>query len=148
MKKITVLLLTGLLALTSKSQTFSIGFETGYSINHAPVAGVNLGLGFKGFVIRSGFDAHVSDHVNDGIVIQNKIGYTFNASDRIYFTGMIGHAYIYKSADNKSLNTNAFVINPEIGYKYEFREQPMSLYLGGTKAGEFKILQVGIRGYF
>lgn len=148
MKKIAVLLLTGLMALTSKSQTFSIGFETGYSISHAPVVGINIGLGFKGFTIRSGFDAHVSDRVNEGIVIQNKIGYTFNASDRIYLTGMIGHAYMYKSADDKSLNYNAFLINPEIGYKWEFREQPMSLYLGGTKAGEFKMLLVGIRGYF
>lgn len=147
-KKLLIIALSVVIAICSQAQSFTLAFESGYSFNHAPVAGLNIGLNFKGLVIRTGFDAHMSDKVNDGIILQNKIGYTYNISERFYATAMFGHAYIYRSADNKSMNKSEWLWNPEIGYKWEFKEQPLSFYAGGVKAGDFKIILIGIRSYF
>jgi len=131
-----------------KSQTFTLSFETGYSVHHAAIAGFTAGVNFKYFSIRTGMDAHLTDKVKDGIVLKTVVGHTFNFGERFYGTAGIGHAFLYKSADNKSLNSNQFLINPEIGYKYELKEQPMSLYLGYMQAGEQKMVVCGVRGYF
>ena len=137
-----------LMYTTTKSQTITASFETGYSINHTAVAGFTAGVNFRYFSIRTGMDACLSNKVKDGIILKTVIAHTFDIGEKFYGTAGIGHAYLYKSADNKSLNSNQFLINPEIGYKYELRGQPMSLYFGYIKAGESKMILCGVRGYF
>jgi len=131
------------------AQTVTVSVESGYSINHAPVAGFTAGVNFKYFSIRTGMDAHLSSQVNDGIVFKTMIAHTFNFGEQFYGTAGIGHAYLYKSADNKSVNSNQLLVNPEIGYKCSFKEQPFALYVGYTQAGgDIKMLLGGIRAYF
>ena len=137
-----------LMYTTAKSQTFTASFESGYSINHSAIAGFTAGVHFKYFSIRTGMDANVSNKVKDGIILKTEIAHTFDIGEKFYGTAGIGHAYVYKSADNKSLNSNQFLINPEIGYKYEWKGQPMALYFGYIKAGEYKMILCGVRGYF
>lgn len=152
MKIITVFFGLLICTLSLKSQeckpfSWTAAFEAGYSINRTGVAGFNFGANFSQFTIRVGLDAHLNGKVRDGLVIRSQIGHTFDF-DNWYATASIGHAYLYKSADVKGMNSNEFLINPEIGYKIELKEQPLAIYLSGTKAGEFKIVAVGIRGYF
>jgi hypothetical protein len=133
---------------TAKSQTFTASFETGYSINHSAIAGFTAGVNFKYFSIRAGMDAHLTNKVKDGIILKTIIGHTFEIGERFYGTAGIGHAYLYKSADKKSLNSNKFLINPEIGYKFELKGEPFALYTGYINAGEHNMILCGVRGYF
>ena len=131
------------------SQTVTLSVESGYSFHHAPVAGFTAGVNFKYFSIRTGLDAHLTNEVKDGMVFKTLIAHTFNFGESFYGTAGIGHAYLYKSADNKSLNSNQLLINPEIGYKCAVKEQPVALYLGYTQAGgELKMILGGVRAYF
>lgn len=131
------------------AQTVTVSVESGYSFHHAPVAGFTAGVNFKYFSIRTGMDAHLTNKVKDGIVLKTLLAHTFNFGEFFYGTAGIGHAYIYKSADDKSANSNQLLINPEIGYKCAFKEQPVALYLGYTQAGaEVKMITGGVRAYF
>src|SRR5262245_41971527 len=94
------------------SQTITTSVETGYSFHHAAVAGFTAGVNFKYFSIRTGLDAHLTSNVKDGMVFKTLIGHTFHFGEMFYATAGIGHAYIYKSADDKSLNSNQLLINP------------------------------------
>src|SRR4051812_27902 len=131
------------------AQTVSISLESGYSFKHAALAGFTAGLNFKYFSIRTGMDAHLTSQVKDGIVLKTLIGHTFNIGEQFYGTAAIGHAYLYKSADNKSLNSNQLLINPEVGVKASIKEQPIAFYLSYMQAGgEQKAMLCGIRAYF
>jgi hypothetical protein len=133
---------------SAKSQTFTASVETGYSINHTAIAGFTAGVNFKYFSIRTGMDAHLSNKVKDGMLLKTIIGHTFNIGQKFYGTAGVGHAYVYKSADNKSLNSSQFLINPEIGYKCEWKGEAFALYSSFIKAGEYKLILCGVRGYF
>lgn len=144
-------------AFASQAQTFTLALQSGYSFGHAPTVGLNLGLNFKGVVLRSGFDIHTSSSIDDGIIFKNGIGYTYNFSDiwgkesiggQLYATGVIGHAYILRSNDVKRLNHSEVLYAPEIGYKFQWKEQSMGIFAGGSKTGDYYIAVFGIRGLF
>lgn len=153
MKKITVL--SGLLISTlflkaqdcDKVATFTVAIETGISINRAMAAGVSLGLNLRQFNIRGGFDAHLTDKVNNGAVFHLQVGKTFD-TDRFYITPAIGRAYLYKSADKGGLNYGAMYYNLEAGYKFDIKGDPVAWFISGSKAGEFKMALTGIRAFF
>jgi len=153
MKRITVL--SGLLICTlflkaqdeQKLATFTLSIKTGYSINRAMAAGVDLGLNFRQFNIRGGFDAHLTDKVENGMVLHLEIGKTFQ-TDKVYVTPQIGRAYLYKSADKTNLNYGAMYYNIEAGYKFDIKNDPVAWFVSGSKAGEFKMVMTGIRAYF
>jgi hypothetical protein len=156
-KKALILILSLAVAYFAMSQTFTVAVQSGYSIGHSATAGLNIGLNFKGFVIRSGFDTHLTDKVNDGVIIKNGIGYTFGKNDleggesfvnRLYFTPLIGHAYIYKSADRKDLNHSEYLYAAEIGYKFIFKEGRMGAFIATQKSGDYYITSAGLRGLF
>lgn len=153
MKSFTVLVATicalsfSLNAQDCKPFNFTLAFESGYSLNHAAIAGFNVGVNFKYFSLKTGLDAHLSNQVNDGLVLRSQIGHTFDAG-KFYGTFSVGHAYLYRSSDDKSMNKSEFLINPEVGYKWDFREQPMAFYVSGVKAGDIKLILAGVRTYF
>lgn len=131
-----------------KSYTITPNFESGYSFGHAGIVGAGIGVNFSQFSIRVGFDAHLSDKVKDGLVLRSELAHTFNIGESFYAMAGFGHAYLYKSADSKSLNSNQFLIHPEIGYKFEMREQPVAFYVGYLNAGSIHAALLGLRGYF
>ena len=147
MKKIAVLLLTGLMALSSKSQ-FNASVNLGYSIGKSPTAGLDIGYNLKEINFHSGFLAHMSSSVDQGILTYVKAGHTFDIGSSFYATGSAGYAFLYKSADDKSKNSSQLLYSAEFGRKIEFRGEPLGLYIGAVKAGEFVIANIGIRGYF
>lgn len=146
-KHFTVLLWAGLLAFTSKGQTFTLAVESGYSINRAAAAGVNLGLNFRDFNIRGGFDAHMTNKTGNGAVFHAQLGHTVDFPS-FYITPGLGYGFIYKSADNKSLNEGGVFWNIESGKKLTFREQEMALYASYSQVSDFKMVLLGIRAYF
>jgi len=131
----------------NKVATFTVSIEMGYSVNRAMAAGINLGLNFRQFNIRGGFDAHLTDKVNDGAVFHLQVGKTFE-TDLFYVTPAIGRSYLYKSADKTNLNYGAMYYNLEAGYKFDIKGDPVAWFISGSKAGEFKLLQTGLRAYF
>lgn len=143
------LLLTGpflILTLLSNAQSFTIGMQAGNSFGHALTAGFNVGINFKDFNIRTGLDQHLSNKVTDGTVFKSSIGHTFDIGGSYYITASIGHAYVLQSMDRKDLNHSEFLINPEFGYKWTFKEQAMGTYLSFSHAGDLNMVSIGIRG--
>jgi len=147
MKRITVFFGLLFLCTLCKAQTFNLAIKSGYSINRAACAGMDVGLNFKGIGIRGGFDAHLTDKVNNGAVMHLQIGHSFDFNS-FYITPGIGRAYIYKSADKTNLNYGAMYYEIEMGYKFEIKGDPVAWILSGSKAGGFIIVQTGIRAYF
>lgn len=131
----------------TRAQAITIGIQSGYSVGYSAVAGLNVGVNFKYFNIRTGFDANLSDEKKGGMLIQTRIGHTFDAG-KMYVSPGIGHAYQYRDADNKKLNKSALLLNCEAGYKLSFNESPIALYVAYTNASNLHIVAVGIRGIF
>lgn len=147
MKKITVLSGLFLILTIFSHAQFNMGLNTGYSIGKAPTAGLELGYNFKDINFHTGFIAHMSNKVSTGIVTYVKAGHSFDLNS-FYLTPSAGYAFVYRSADNKSLNSSNLLLSGEFGYKYEFREQPMALYFGYANVGNNNIILVGLKGFF
>lgn len=146
MKKIIFLIAPMLMAIASFSQA-NVSVEMGASINNAPVAGFFAGYNTKLFNIRAGLQCHLSNKINQPLLTQIKIGHTFNL-DRFYVTPAAGYSHVLKSSDNKELNEHGLLSNIELGYKFDFKTEPMAIYLSGTKVKEYTTIVVGIRGFF
>ncbi len=127
---------------------FNASVNTGYSIGKNPVAGLDVGYNLKEINFHTGFLAHMSNRVDRGIVTYVKAGHSFDIGEYYYATGSAGYAFLYKSADDKSKNSSEVLYSAEFGRKLEFRGEPLGLYIGAVKAGEFVIANIGIRGYF
>lgn len=143
-----LLLLTGsfLICTLCKAQ-FNASVNLGYSVGKSPTAGLDIGYNLKEINFHSGFLAHMSNSVDQGLVTYVKAGHSVDFGN-FYVTPSVGYAFLYKSADNKSLNRSEVLYSGEFGYKTDFRGDAMGIYLGAVKAGEFVVLNLGIRGYF
>lgn len=151
MKKNFILLLVSAFAVSSvytvKAQSIVLGVQSGYSFGNSAVAGINVGVNFKYFNIRTGFDMHAFGNSQEGMLVQTRIGHTFDLG-RVYISPGIGHGFQYKDADHKNLNQSSLLLNCEAGYKIDFGGAPIAIYSGYTNSGKLKILAVGIHGYF
>lgn len=145
--KLLILLLGSFFLCTICKAQFNLGLNAGYSFGKSPVAGLDIGYNLKEINFRGGFYSHLSDKLTGGIVSYIRAGHTFDLGN-FYATGSAGYAFLYKSSDTKSLNHSTVIYGAEFGYKYEFREQSMAVYLGASKASEMTILAVGVRGFF
>ncbi len=141
-------LILTLISLKQGYGQFNLSVNGGVSIGKAAVFGAEMGYNWQPVHIRAGLKQHASSSINAGTLFETKIGHTFNINDRYYFSGDIGYGYSLKSTDRKGLNEGGLLINPELGYKWEFKEQYMALYLGYTHEIGYHIIAAGIRGYF
>lgn len=132
---------------TSCKAQFNMGLNTGYSIGKAPTVGADAGYNMKDINFHAGFIAHMSNKVAHGIAMYTKAGHTFNLN-QFYITPSVGYGFVYRSADDKSLNSSSLLLSGEFGYKYDFREQPMAVYVEWVQVVGVKIIQLGVKGFF
>lgn len=142
-----LLICTSMNAQDCKNYSFTLGVNVGYSIGKSPETGLDAGVNFKDINFHAGFIAHVSDKFSGGLLSYVKAGHTFNLNS-FYAIPSAGYGFVYRSADDKRLNSSNLLLSGEFGHKFEFREQPMAVYVEYVQADNLKICSIGAKTFF
>lgn len=149
MKQTTVL--TGfflILTLCSYGQ-FTAQMEGGMSWGKCATVGAFGGFKTPAIDFSAGFDAHLSNRVKNGIVMQVRAAHEFGIDKTVFISPFLGYSYNYLSDDTKSLNSSHLLYGVLISKAIETRNgENLRFYMSEVKSGQYFILSMGIQGIF
>ena len=140
-KSLTLFIALLVISVISNAQ-FHIGAGAGYSSKQAVISEFSMGYDFNVVDVEIGLLSHWSTAVDKGTIFNVKLGHTIEITDKISIRPSLGYANMYKSSDNKSLNTRSAIYSV-----YLYKDMPMKaqLFAGVNYADRALIGSIGLR---
>jgi hypothetical protein len=146
MKKITFLAIL-IASLSTTYGQFSFSVPVGISSLKVPTIGANVQCNIRGFIIGTGFDAHMSRKISNGDYYWAKLGRAFRVSRLNTIEISAGAGQYRRSAEIKSLNKSIALVNWQYVHQMDSRNEG-ALFLSLTGTQKFTIITGGLRFIF